>query len=97
MEHEKKDQDISTLKYTITNMQKALNHIDSTERNINAILTGLPKAEISVTKNNNEEDKLYTYKEKVAWLLRVMECENFTVEMLDKLKTLLIYLFNHSC
>ena len=69
-------------------MQKSLNHIASTERNINAIVTGLPEAEISVTKNNNEEVKLYTDKENVAWLLRVMECENFTVEILDKLKTL---------
>ena len=45
-ENEKKDQEISKLKYTLVNIQKNLNQMDSEKRSCNVIITGLSEADI---------------------------------------------------
>ena len=75
-ENEQKDQDIRTLRYTVVNMQKSLNHLDSKERNLNVIISGLLEEEM--TSGYDADTVLTTDGEKVRELLEIMECRIFS-------------------
>ena len=60
----------------MVNMQKSLNHIDSEERSLNVILSGLPENDIKVP--NAEDMTLKTDYEKVIEMLRIIKCDYFT-------------------
>ena len=67
--NEKKDEEISTLKHTVINMQRALNTIDQGERSTKAIVQHLPESEMDG--ENNE--KLVNDVEKIKQICRLME------------------------
>ena len=71
-EKQKKDEEIQTLKYTITGMQKSINMIDSKERDMNVVIYGLPEEEIDTSGGILANDK-----EKIQHILQLVECRIF--------------------
>ena len=73
-ENEKKDEDITTLKHTVINMQKALNSFDQKERSCNSVVSNLPESDIEIPALNGETGGiLSTDIEKIAHLCKLME------------------------
>ena len=56
VENEKNDNDISTLRYAVANIQKCLNKIDNDKRNLNAIVFGFPETDVGLSKDYGEGD-----------------------------------------
>ena len=70
-ENEKKDEEISTLRHTVINIQKALNTCDQGERSTKAIIQHLPENDM----DGENGDKLRNDEEKIIQLCKLMECE----------------------
>ena len=77
-ENQKKDEDISIMKYTMTAMQRSLNMIDSTERSNNVVIYGIPEEEI-----RTENEVISTDIAKIKRILRVIGCNHFDEEAIE--------------
>ena len=53
-DNEKKDQEISKLKYTLVNIQRNLNQMDSEKSRCGVIITGLSEADIKISETSRE-------------------------------------------
>ena len=68
-ENEKKDEEISTLKHTVVNIQKALNTVDQGERSTKAIIQHLPE----INMNDENGELLDNDKKKIQQICKLME------------------------
>ena len=68
-DNEKKDEEISTLKHTVVNIQKALNSIDQKERGTKAIIQHLPEDDMSGDGNHELKSDM----EKIQQICKFME------------------------
>ena len=82
-DNDKKDEDIVILKHTVTNMQKALNSLDQVKREVNAMINGLPEGEMESDDDNHTI--ISNDPEKVNWILKIMDCNHFNLDKLQKL------------
>ena len=82
-ENEKKDEKNSTLKLTIGNMQRSLNRIDSKERSLNVMVSGLPKGKLTVANEELDNDT-----QKIKCILRHTGNTHFDSEIIDNLNIL---------
>ena len=82
-ENEKKDEENSTLKLTIGNMQRSLNRIDSKERSLNVMVSGLPEGKLTVANEELDNDT-----QKIKCILRHTGNTHFDSEIIDNLNIL---------
>ena len=68
----KKDDEIQTLKYIITGMQRSINMIDNEERNKNAVIYGVPEEDMVVESGSLNSDEA-----KVKHILKLIGCTRF--------------------
>ena len=59
-------------------MQRALNSLDQENRNVNAIITGLPESNMEVASLDNNGDTLVLYNDmdKIQMIYRLMGCNH---------------------
>ena len=67
----------------VVNMQKSLNYLDSAERNLNIIISGLSEGNITT---DTDDDILENDFDKMCYILDIMECKHFSADMLSNLK-----------
>lgn len=72
-EKQKIQEENNVLKNVVINMQKCLNKLDSDERNNNAMISGVPEADVQLPNGSI----LKTDKDKINWIMQRTENERF--------------------